>query len=176
VNDVTCSGCHQTPRHRRLIPRRRLDAAKPSKFDRGRRPRRISWRPRSPVATFWASLNRGSSPDYSRGFSQRRNCARPPELAENCREPNITTAGARHCYQPERKVRRQRPEFPRLELRQGAGLDGWPARLAHRHCAFVQKPAVILRILPDLGQTDRELLFGFHPQHNYATGTENMDE
>ena len=94
LNDITCSGCHQTrgiggfhfpgvdwmaarPSNSTVVP------ASPHFFGDQIRRRDIL-----------TALRDGRQPDYSRGFSSRPQL-RGMELRANCPEPNMTTAGAR---------------------------------------------------------------------------------
>jgi len=84
-------GMSSNSRHRWLsFPRRRLDGGPSLQFDVvPASPHFLATR--SGAAIFLMSLRDGRRPDYSRGFSGRRNCAAVP----NSQEPNMTMAGVR---------------------------------------------------------------------------------
>ena len=115
LNDVTCAGCHQTrgiggfhfpgvdwmaahPSNSTVVP------ASPHFFGDQVRRRDIL-----------AALRDGRRPDYSRGFSSRPQLRGSTELAGT----EYDDGWGAHCYRAEARCRRQRPQFPRMDLRQG---------------------------------------------------------
>jgi hypothetical protein len=103
LNDVTCSGCHQTrgiggfhfpgvdwmaakPSNSTVVP------ASPHFFGDQVRRRDIL-----------GSLNGGSSPDYSRGFSERPQLRARPELTGELLGTEYYDGWGAHCYQPAAK-------------------------------------------------------------------------
>ena len=126
LNDMTCSGCHQTrgiggfhfpgvdwmaakPDNSTVVP------ASPHFFGDQIRRRDIL-----------TALRDGRHPDYSRGFSSRPQLRGSTELAGTEYEDGW---GA-HCYLQHAKRRRQRPEFQVVDLRRGTGVSGGRQRVA----------------------------------------------
>ena len=119
LNDMTCSGCHQTrgiggfhfpgvdwmaanPSNSTVVP------ASPHFFGDQARRRDIL-----------IALRDSKPPDYSRGFAAARNCA----AARNWREPNTMTAGARIAM-----PRGNQPPATTPVFAPGPAPRGWPVR------------------------------------------------
>jgi hypothetical protein len=111
LNDVTCSGCHQTrgiggfhfpgvnwmaekPSNSTVVP------ASPHFFGDQIRRRDIL-----------ASLNWGSSPDYSRGFSERPQLRSRPGLMKELLGTSYHDGWGAHCYQQNAKAADNDPSF-----------------------------------------------------------------
>ena len=111
LNDVTCSGCHQTrgiggfhfpgvdwmaekPSNSTVVP------ASPHFFGDQIRRRDIL-----------SSLNLDSSPDYSRGFSERPQSRARPELMKELVGTSYHDGWGAHCYQQSAKAADNDPSF-----------------------------------------------------------------
>jgi hypothetical protein len=111
LNDVTCSGCHQTrgiggfhfpgvdwmaakPSNSIVVP------ASPHFFGDQVRRRDIL-----------ESLSWGRSPDYSRGFSERPQLPARPELMGELLGTEYSDGWGAHCYQPGTKPAENDPSF-----------------------------------------------------------------
>ncbi|MGY4422339.1 hypothetical protein ACVWY2_004788 [Bradyrhizobium sp. JR6.1] len=129
LNDVTCAGCHQTPRHWRLpFPRRRLDGGKTVELHRG--------------AGLAAFLRRPTSaPRYSRKLPRRQGAG----LLARLLQPAATTRRRRACrhriqrrlgralLSAGRQAGRDRPQLSRLDLRRRPRLPGRGEDLTDGH-------------------------------------------
>ncbi len=141
LNDVTCSGCHQTrgiggfhfpgvdwmadkPSNTTVVP------ASPHFFGDQIRRRDIL-----------ASLRDGTPPDYSRGFCQ------PSAIARQHRTRRLSyyDGWGAHCYVQGKPAAGNDAKLPRLDLRRGPDLPGRRKNLAHRH-VLRQKP---LKVFPN---------------------------
>ena len=135
LNDVTCSGCHQTrgiggfhfpgvdwmaakPSNTTVVP------ASPHFFGDQVRRRDIL-----------AALRDGKPPDYSRGFASRPQLRGSTELAGS----GYYDGWGAHCYVQGKSAANNDGSFRRLDLRRGAGLSGGRQDLAHGH-VLCQKP------------------------------------
>ena len=114
-------GLPSDPRHRRLsFSGRRLAGGHILPMRPSCRPRRISSATRSGAAISSIALRDGRTPDYSRGFSSRPQLRGSSELAGT----EYDDGWGAHCYASHAERRRQRPQFPLVDLRRGTGLPG----------------------------------------------------
>ena len=136
LNDLTCSGCHQTRGIGGFhFPGVDWMAAKPSNS---------TVVPASPHflgdqvrrRDILDALASGKKPDYSRGFSSRPQLRGNTELAGT----EYSDGWGAHCYRQRGKVGRQRRQFSFMDLRQRAGLSG-DRRKPHGH-VFRRKPVI----------------------------------
>ena len=127
LNDITCSGCHQTrgiggfhfpgvdwlapnPSNATIVP------GSPHFFGDQVRRREIL-----------AAIRDGRKLDYSRGFSSRPQLRGSTELAGT----EYDDGWGAHCYAS--RSARQRPQLYAMGLRHGFGLSGRRQSLAHGH-------------------------------------------
>jgi hypothetical protein len=125
LNDITCSGCHQTrgiggfhfpgvdwmaakPSNATVVP------ASPHFFGDQIRRRDIL-----------DSLKSGSSPDYSRGFSERPESRSSPEFLAELKGTGYYDGWGAHCYRPAAKAADNDPSFRSWNC--AAGLACEPA-------------------------------------------------